>query len=425
MRKHVIFAVGILLIGLVTAGGLWIPIAPQNVAMVALPVSRMVTCPVGNAQVGATTIMLADQELFSTVELDTKEESDPAFVVTIEEAESVILARGSSSLGGFSRFVEPAGVMAVPCAPPITWGAWNGVNTEVGDPVFILTNVDDVSAVIDVHIFGETGPLTHPGLSDIPVGTGTTQVLVLDQYVTSETPVSVVIRATKGRVSAMLRVTSDAGTDWQLPQTSADTDLIIAGIPAGFGDRILSITNLDPEHKTTVGLTILSETGSFEPLVTDSFEVGPARTKTVDITPWLGGQASAVHLVSDRPITATIRLEGKGIAGVSPSPALGGELVFPPVEATLWLANPSDEAVNVIIRTETPEALEATAVDVGPGHILGLPFPQEGTAVLIATSSMTLRASLILADESLTVLPLWGGGAAVSVSVPGIDPGLG
>ena len=426
MRKHLVFGVGLVLLSLVVAGGLWIPIAPQNVAMVALPVSRMVACPVPNDSVGSTTVMLADQEPFTTLDLLTGEKSSPTTGATIEEATSVIIARGSASLGGYSRYVGPSGEMAAPCAPAITWGAWNGVNTEVGSPVFLLTNVDEVSAVVDVHIFGETGPITRPGLSDMSVSPGELVVINLKTYeITSETPITVVIRATKGRVSAMLRVEGDQGSHWQLPQTAADTDLIIAGIPAGFSERLLSITNTDPTQRAVVSLSILGENGTFEPLVGDSFEVGPARTKTIDITQWLGGQASGLHLVSDLPITATMVLAGAGFSGISPQPALGGELVFPPVEGTLWLANPSDEAVSIFIKAETEDSAEASELEIPAGYVRSIPFPGEGISVLMVTTSMALRASLHLGGDSLSILPLWGGGAAFSVSVPALDPGLG
>jgi len=366
---------------------------------------------------------VTDQETFVAGALNGLP-TDPTTNASIENPTKPIIVRGSATVAGISTYTESNHEMVTPCSSPITTGSWNGVSVQDG-ATLVFTNVDTSSAVVDVFLYGQTGPIAQPGLRDIPVASGVTQMLPISSgLVSSDTPISVQIRASKGRVAAILRTMGAGGYDWQLPQTSPDTDLVIAGIPAGEGNRSLNITNTDPANKAVITVEVMGESGSFAPLGLETIEMAPSRATSVDITQSLGGQASAIHLISDRPVTATVVLTGSDIAGISAQPALNGAVVLPGVGGTLWIANPSDDTATLTVDSTDTGVTTADSIDVTAHTIASVPFPSSGT-VKLSTQSSAVRTSLVLASSSLSILPISGGGIVTSVPAPQVAPGLG
>jgi len=423
MRNRIAFIAMILIVAGAIVASILLPVTSPEPQMISLPVSRMLSCPIGDATLGTTTVTVTDQENFVSGELNALG-SDPTTNASIENPSKPVIVRGSATVGAVSVYSEPDHEMAAPCAPPITAGSWNGVSIQDG-ATLVFTNVDTASAVVDVFLYGQTGPIAQPGLRDIPVASGVTQMLPISSGLTRvDTPISVQIRASKGRVAAILRTIGEQGYDWQLPQTSPDTDLLIVGIPAGEGNRSLNITNTDPVNKAVIAVEIMGESGSFAPLGLETIEMAPSRATSVDITGSLGGQASAVRLISDRPVTATVVISGADIAGISAQSALNGAVVLPGMGGVLWVANPSDETATLTLDSTGSGLASSHDFDVTAHTILSIPFPSSGT-VKLSTQSSVIRTSLVLSTPSLSVLPISGGGIVASIPVPQVAPGLG
>ena len=455
MRKWGTFAVVGLVVVAAIVASILVPVTRPADHMISLPISRMLACPIGDPNLpadnpgrGKTVVTVTDQENFVAGELNALP-SDPMTNFQLENPTKAVIVRGSATVAGVSTYTNKANdhEMVVPCAPPVTTGSWNGVSVKDGSTL-ILTNVDAGAAKVDIFLYGQLGPIATPGLRDIPVGSGTTITRSIDtNLVSTDTVVSVQIRASKGRVAAVLRTIGDhdQGFDWALPQTSPDTDLLMAGIPAGDGIRTLSIANTDPTNKAQISVEVMGESGSFAPLGLETIEIAPSRTTSVDITQALGGQASAIHLVSDRPVTATVVINGTpssetetteeensetqstsgDIAGISAQPPLNGAVVFPGVGGTLWAANPSDQTATLTMDSKDDSGAASTeSFDVAPHMILSIPFPSSGT-VKLTTDSSVVRTSLVLDSLSLSILPISGGGVVASVPVPHVVPGLG
>ena len=428
MRRWAAFILAVLIVAGAVAASILLPVTTPQTQEISLPVSRMLSCPIGDSTLGKTVVAVTDQENFVAGELNALP-SDPTANFNVENPTKPIIVRGSATVAGVSTYTvsnpDADHDMVIPCAPPITTGSWNGVSVDDGSAL-VFTNVDASSAVVDVFLYSQTGPIAVPGLRDLPAYSGVTQTLSINSnLVPSDTPISVQIRASKGRVAAVLRTIGDSGYDWQLPQTAPDTDLLIAGIPAGDGNRSLNITNTDPTNKAQITVEIMGESGSFAPLGLETIEMAPSRATSVDITQALGGQASAVHLVSDRPVTATVVLTGGDIAGISAQPALNGAVVMPGVGGTLWIANPSDETATLALDSSDSSGTQTTdSVDITAHTILSIPFPTSGT-VKLSTESSVVRTSLVLDSPSLSILPISGGGIVTSVPAPQVAPGLG
>ena len=425
MKQIIGFIGAIIVLAAAIVAALLFPASAPDPRQISLPVTRMLACPVGDPVLGKTVIRLTDTEVFSWGLVNSLP-SEPTTTAKVNNPESPIVVEGSATVGGFSTYTEAGKSMTIVCAPPIINGTWNGIKTQDMDATLILSNVDVTSAVVDVFLFGPTGPITMPGLRDIPVGASSTQLLSINQLLSTQAPISVTIRASQGRVSAVMRTITKQGVDWQHPQALPDTDLVLAGIPGGKGTRTVTITNPDTTTKATVTVQILGEMGSFTPPGLDTIEIPPSRTASVDMTQALGGQPSALQFTSDIAVTASIMVEDKDITGVSAQPALYGEIVLPPVGGTLWVANPGTEDATIIMQSVDEDgAPVSTTTPVAAQTQIPIEFPKSGDLVRIATSSDTVRTSLTLTDKSWSILPLTGGGIVDAVNVPALDPGLG
>ena len=424
MIKKIAFFSGLVVLIAAIASSVPMVIPTPGYEEIPLPVSRILACPVGSAQLGKTTVMVTDQEIFTAGPFN----ATPAQTTssTFENPATAIMIRGSASVGGVSQYTEGSGTMMAPCSPPTTTATWNAVMTNQAASTLILNNVDTSQAVVDVFLYGPTGQIPIPGLSDITVTPGAMQMLSIDQMIDAETPITVHMRASKGRVLAMMRITGSLGLDWQTPQINPGTDLIVAGIPAGDSPRTLSITNTDSTTKAMVDVEIISESGTYPPIGFETIEVSPSTVVNLDITQTLSGQAAAVHLQSDHPVTSAVAVMESDIAVISAQPTLNGEVVLPPLGGTLWLVNPQSNSTTVSIRTEGDQTvLGAKDVQVPPQAIMQVVYPAEATWVRISTKSPAIAAAVVLSDTSLSVIPVTGGGSATSVIVPQRDPGLG
>jgi len=428
MNKHVGFIVGVVVLAAAIAGAVIVPGAQSQTARVSLPVSRVLACPVGdpdNLGSGKTVVQVADQADFTAGPANGTP-SAPATTASFTDPGAPIVIRGSSSVGGIATSTEAGKTIVAPCSPPVTTGVWDGVLTQGQASTLILSNVDATPAMVDVFLYNETGPITLPGLSDITVAPGATVREAIDQLVSSDTPISVSIRTSRGRVSAVLRTVGSQGDDWQLPQVFADTDVVISGIPAGSGTRTLSVTNTDPTANATVSLEVLSESGAFAPLGLATIQVLPARTMSVDITAALGGQASALHLTSDRPITGTITVMDQDITGIAGQPGLNGSVVLPPIGGTVWIANPGNTTATVTLQSaDKTGATQTKDTTVSANTIASVDLPSTAVWAQLSSGSASVRVSVVKTGSSAFILPVSGGGSVASVEVPRFDPGLG
>ncbi|MCL2736215.1 MAG: DUF5719 family protein [Propionibacteriaceae bacterium] len=425
MRHHLGFLVLALVAALGIAATLVLPLSQPAPRTISLPVTRLLACPVGDPFMGKTTVSITDQTVFTAGELGALP-GDPTTTATLDAPTKTVVVRGSATVGGVSVYTQDDASMAVPCSSPVTTGMWNGVSTTSG-ATLVMTNVDTTSAVVDVFVYGQSGPFPVPGLHDIPIAPGATQALPIDpDLVISDTPVSVQIRASKGRVLALMRVTGSTGLDWQLPETSSDTDLTIAGIPSGDGLRTLSVTNTDPMVKATISVEVMGDTGPFAPLGLETIEVPPARVVNVDLTQALGGQNSALHLTSTLPVSATVMVSSADVAAISAQQALNGTVLFPPLGGTLMVANPGTAAATLSLRYDDGTGVMSTTDTPVPAQsIMSIPFPSTGTSVKVSCDSADVRASLVLTAAGWSILPVTSGGIVTSVEVPRLAPGLG
>ena len=241
-------------------------------------------------------------------------------------ASIVIAADGAMATASSAVIVDDvtggneAGLKAAPCLAPATAHWFSGLGATDEDRTdLILSNPDDAQAQVDLRYYGRSGRIAVPGSPGLVIrGHDSHTVSLAD--LRGESPVSVAIQASQGRVTAVAKRTQTrqirpAGVDWQVPSVSPNRVVVIPGVPADEGGRQLVVTNPN-NSRATVAVQVLGFQGPYAPSGAASVDVPPEGTASVNLEPGLAGEAAGIKLTSDVPVTgaviATSRRGGEG-----------------------------------------------------------------------------------------------------------------
>lgn len=272
--------------------------------------------------------------------------------------EGVLATAGSAMVTSQATKGDLSGLMAAPCTAPATEHWFVGVGA---DPSYrselVLTNPDAGQAEVDLRFYGRNGVVVVPGSPGLVVDPGSTRRIALDTLVSVEGPLTVSVRASEGRVSAVAldRRSVDfepTGADWQVPSVAPARTVVIPGVPEGAGTRRLLVANPGSE-RAQVTVSVLGIDGAFAPAGAELVEVPAESTAEVSLTEGLAGAAAGIQLTGDQPVTAAVVSEAVGddvlpdIAVQSAAPAIVRSGVVPLVfwsktEAEIVLSNGGD-----------------------------------------------------------------------------------
>ncbi|HEU5484487.1 MAG TPA: DUF5719 family protein [Microlunatus sp.] len=210
-----------------------------------------------------------------------------------------------------------AGLMAAPCTAPATehWFVGVGANASYRSEL-VLTNPDAGPAEVDLRFYGRNGVVVVPGSPNLMIEGGSTRTVSLDTLVTVEGPLTVSVRASTGRVSAVSldRRSLDfepTGADWQTSAVPPARSVVIPGIPEGAGTRALVVVNPGAE-RAQVTVSVLGVDGAFAPTGAETVEVPPESTAEIQVAAGLAGAAAGIELTSDQPVTGSVISEAIG-----------------------------------------------------------------------------------------------------------------
>jgi uncharacterized protein DUF5719 len=231
-------------------------------------------------------------------------------------ASIVIAADGAMATASSAVIVDDvksgteAGLKAAPCLAPATTHWFSGLGATDEDRTdLILSNPDDAQAQVDLRYYGRSGRIAVPGSPGVVIRGHDTRTVSLTKL-QGESPVSVAVQASQGRVTAVAKRTQTsqikpAGVDWQLPSTSPAKVVLIPGVPADEGSRQLVVTNPN-NSRATVDVQVLGFQGPYTPSGAGSVDVPPEGTATVNLQPGLAGEAGGIKLTSDVPVTGAV-----------------------------------------------------------------------------------------------------------------------
>ena len=296
---------------------------------------------------------------------------------------------------------ELTGLSSAPCTAPSTSQWFVGVGAEATNRTeLLLSNPDDAQAEVDLRFFGRAGRVVVPGSPGLIVPAHDTRTVSLESLVAQAGPMTVWVRATSGRVSAMARDfrsvgLNPAGVDWHPASVGPRRSLVVPGVPEGAGPRELQLVN-PGMTRAIVTVSVLGASGPFAPVGAERVEVPPESTTTMSLDTGLAGQGAGVELSADRSVSAAVistssrSVPSTGSAAqpdiaVEPATtALGRQGVssiaaVPDTDGTLMLSNAGDTDTTVSFTVSN-----LSGVTVRQGTIL---VPAHGTSTRNLDSS--------------------------------------
>ena len=305
--------------------------------------------------------------------------------------EGVMATAGSGMLVSTANTGELGGLMAAPCTPPGTEHWFVGVGAdETYRTQIVLSNPDDGQAEVDLRFFGPRGMIVVPGSPGLAVEARSSRVVGLDSLIGAAAepggddalaagPLTVAVLAGRGRVSAMALNRrsvglAPAGADWQPSSVVPARSVTVPGVPEGDGDRELVVTN-PTDVRAQVSVSVLGIGGPYAPAGAESVDLAPESTATLSLATGLSGQAGAVQLTSDQPVTAAVAsrsVRGDAQPDVATQPAVGpmvrtGVVAAASVagaEAELVLSNGGDADVRLSFEVLSYDGVTLRSDDV-------------------------------------------------------------
>ena len=344
------------------------------------------------------------------------------------------------------------GLLATACTPPSGESWFVGGGGSVGRrTTVLLTNPDSTPALVDVEVFGPSGPVVARGGEGVLVPPQSQKTLRLDVLVpgTSRTALHVVARA--GRISAAVEDIDTLGliprgSDY-VPQTMApSTRVVVPGLLGGTtGTRLLQVA-APGDADAIVNVHLVATDGTFAPDSAALLEIPAGSVAQVDLAPFLDGvAATGVLLESDVPVVAGVRTvlpasnDGAEVTYTAGVPALTGAAAFGPL-----VVDDTHEAVLLLTATEADGLVTVTEIgDAGPvdrevvvpgGTTLVVPLlgSVEGAGLVVATvdGSGPVEAAVLLSSAQAggrlrASVPLRPGVTTVTVPAVRPDPATG
>jgi hypothetical protein len=226
------------------------------------------------------------------------------------------------------------GLVSGRCVAPARNFWFVGGSGEVGRRGrLVLSNPTAVPAVVDVSVWDESGPVDAPATEDIAIPARSQHLLLLDALAPTAERVGVRVSASQGRISASLEVRENDKLDPHgvtfIPAAAEPaTEVVVAGVPK-HGDRTLRI--LAPgESDAIVALRLFGPDGPFSPVGQDVVTVPAGTVAEIPVGEAAGKVAVTVELVSDVPVTASVRVQddpsdgAPELAYTAATPALDG-----------------------------------------------------------------------------------------------------
>jgi hypothetical protein len=231
--------------------------------------------------------------------------------VTATGADAADVTAAQTSL--FDRFAR-RGLTASPCVSPRASWWLVGADGRVGrQDTLVITNPSAAPATAHVSFLSsQQTPITAPKLATISVPAMGFRSYSIAAVAPDAPDLAIHVQASEGLVTAALddvesSATQPQGHDWIPASAPPAKTVVIPGLVAGTGHRIITVA--DPGGaQATVHVRLVTDSGSFVPRGVDLLDVPAAETATVDLTQVLSGRPGTVELTSDRPITAAAQV---------------------------------------------------------------------------------------------------------------------
>lgn len=333
------------------------------------------------------------------------------------------------------------GLSGTACVAPGTdfWFVGSGAVVGQRGRVY-LTNTEPVPAVVDITLYGPTGPVEAPSGRGVTVAAGAQKVLKLDALAPDVSRFGIHVQVRQGRIAAAVRDQqvsglTPRGADWVPVAAAPSRRLVLPGVAAGAGERRLHIV-VPGDTDAIVRVRLMGPSGAFVPTGLDVVEARAGRVTELDLEPYAQAAPVALQLTSDHPVTGGLlyRVDGPngtlsdfaytaaapGLTTSAPGvvPLLRGSGAGPNLRSKLLLAAPG-AAVKVLIDILPPATDTTRSVQVPAGSQVTVDAADLSTAADFAVSVRPAPGSgQVMASSEISETDPGGALVTASVVVP-------
>ncbi|MFE0458262.1 DUF5719 family protein [Kitasatospora sp. NPDC058965] len=348
------------------------------------------------------------------------------------------------------------GVSGVTCVPSGTHFWFAGASTTGDRKDYLsLNDAEATAAVVDVHLYGDKGPIdTGDAGTGIKVDPGTSLAVLLSSLTgEQDTDLAVEVTVRSGRLGVYLHASDgSAGSDWIPSSADPAPTVVLPGLPTDLSGARLIVAAPSSQDDADLKIQLSGPNGWFVPAGLESIHVKAGMVSAVDLKQATHQQVSALRLTpSDpahaTPVLATVRIDrangnksdaawvtGTGPVGkrASVADARGGGT------STLLLTATGDGAASVRVTASagtnggTPTSKD---LDIPAGSTVALPAPEpSGGNGSFGLTVETLKGGPVVAARILalttkdvpmfTIQTLQDDHSYVQVPPAAPDPGL-
>lgn len=355
-------------------------------------------------------------------------------------------ASDDAALGGAQRQLATgagglSGLAAVSCVEP-TGSAWivGGATTVGRTSILQLANPTAVDAEVTLELWGESGPVSAPGMSGISVPAGGRVALPLSGFAPDLASPVVHVEARGGQVAAWLqtsviRVLDPGGVDLVSRGAAPSEEVVIPAVRISGGTAVASSLGIEgyddleamvrvgnPGEETAhveVSLTPATPDG-----VATSFEITVAAGEVSD-TPLSSALELGEAPLPDGVYSLSVRSDVPVVAGARlatiTDPATTSDGNLAPGSADLaWFASatPLDADAALAVADAASPLLVATAVD-GEAHTLTLDALDGGDGVTVEVPATGTVSVALPRDSAFVIRKADGVVAGISFAASG------
>ena len=317
----------------------------------------------------------------------------------------VVRATGPLSAGAVATVTSTAkdgvnrGIASTPCVAPSSEFWFVGASAGPGRrAALVLTNLDDVSATIDVAVYSREGLVETSDTRGIVVPGRKQTEIFLNTVAKGRRELALKVSSSGGRVAAALRDNAangalPAGVDWLPPVVAPAQSVLVPAIARGKGPRVLSVVN-PGEIQTSVEITVHGANGAFKPAKREVLDVPAGGVRSIRLEEALRGEPTAISLKSEEPVSASMRLYDEKASEFAVSGAadpLTGPAYLPlpphpePVDVVLT-APEAKGAVAFEVRTADGKVVQRRQVDVPAGTTVAISVPATSRSTYLSVT---------------------------------------
>jgi hypothetical protein len=442
--------------------------SPAGAPAEAPVVARTVACPEirHDGRQGRTTVLAATADAGTSLTSGPLRDGAPAALppgpvasVPVDGASALVVAASGPAAGALvadqaTRATRGPrrGLAVLSCPAPSTSAWFVGAGTSVGSSsLLLLVNVDAAPAEVDVALWTPDGPAQPPAGRGLRIAPGERLAVPLDRLAPGHDLLALHVATTRGRIAAAVRTASadgrtPLGTDWLPPGLPPARELVVPGLPAGPGRRVLVLAN-PGEQDAVTSVELTTGDGQYVPDALGELVVPAGSTVAHDLSELLATTPAAVRVRSDgSPLLAgavvvdssrrgrTERAFAAAAPGLSGTALLSAAHPSRATGTTLLLSAP-DDAATVELRAVAPDGDDPppVRVEVPVGTTVAVRLSEAlptASAVRLRPLSGTVYAARYLREDAAAgpltaLLPVHAARLTVVRPVVLADPGAG